>query len=791
MRQGEAGLDDPAPEARDAAPSTAGDAAPSTARPGTPHARVRDLAGVLWTIAAAVVVLIPALRPGVSLGPFDLLSRFGLTSQAGVVVHNAVQADQIQQFVPWTNLAWLQVHGGHLPLWDPYNVLGMPLAFNWQSGVFSLPALVSYLFPVSFAYTAVVLVKLIIAGTGAYALCRMLRLSPLAAAFGGTAFELSGPMIVHAGWPHTAVTCWAGWILVAVVGLLRGRHRLRNVALLAVAVGFAVYGGHPESLIVMGVAVVVFVVVYLVARPRATDPLVRPLVDLAVGALCGFGLGAPLLFPGVQLAVGSVRDQGTGMPAFPLSHATNLLLVGLQGEDFKTAAYVGVVVLALAVVAVRVAWKRPEVPALAAVTVVSALLTFFSPADGLMHLLPGGRTVSWSRAVMLLALGLAILAAIGIDALARSRRDRTAVRWAAGAFAVAGVVVAGLAVGAQAGLASAVARHRASLVWPAVQSVVGVVVCVAWLWSGRSGAHSSGRAGVVGRGVAALLLALETAFLLSAGIPFWSVSPSYFPTNPDITALQDSVGSSLVGFGSCRSLAYNTASKTEVGIRPNANIGYDLREMVAYDPILPENYFKAWTAAGGQHTPHSLSQLGIFCAQFTTAAQAREFGVRWVLEPPGRYPPKGATIVVRSIGDERLVFIPESFDATTTPDPLGAAPLPADAPGYPVAYTEPDAATWRLDVDTTAPSVLRLRLTDVPGWHATIDGHPLALESWASGLMIQARVPAGKHIVELTYWPTAFSAGIAVGGAVAVGLVAASVTSVVIGRRRRRSSPEP
>ena len=98
--------------------------------------------------------------------------------------------------------------------------------------------------------------KLVIAGTGAYVLCRVLGLGPLAAAFGGTAFELSGPMIVHAGWPHTSVTCWAGWILAAVVGLLRGRHRMRQRVMLAVAVGFAVYGGHPESLVVMGVAVV-------------------------------------------------------------------------------------------------------------------------------------------------------------------------------------------------------------------------------------------------------------------------------------------------------------------------------------------------------------------------------------------------------------------------------------------------------------------------------------------------------------------------------------------------------
>jgi hypothetical protein len=747
--------------------------------------------GVAWTVAAAALVLLPALRPGVSLGPFDLLSRFGLTRQAGAAVHNSVQADQIQQFVPWTSLAWHQVHSGHLPLWDPFNVLGMPLAFNWQSGVFSIPSLVGYLFPVSFAYTAIVLTKLVIAGTGAYVLCRVLRLGPLAAAFGGTAFELSGPMIVHAGWPHTAVTCWAGWILAAGVGLLRQSHRLRNFTMLVLSVGFAVYGGHPESLIAVGVTVVVFVAAYLVARARVGGgPVLRPLRDLVVGAVCGFGLGAPLLFPGVQLALTSVRRNGTGTPAFPLSHTPNLLLVGLQGRDFTTAAYVGVVVLALAVVGARVAWKRPEVPALAAVAVVSALLTFFSPADSLLHLVPGGRTVAWSRAVMLLGLALAILGAIGLDALVRTARDgltrdRLAVKWAAGAFGGLGVVVLGLAAASEAGFAPAIARHRGSLVWPAVQAVAGLGVAALWLWSGRAGAHSPVDEQSRLRWAPALLLALETGFLLNVGIPSWSVSSTFFATNPAIAALQQTVGTSLVGYASCRSLRYNTPSENEVGIRPNANIGYGVHEMVVYDPILPADYFRAWDAAGGQRTPPSLNQLGIFCAQIATAAQAREFGVRYVLVAPKHHRPKGQVVNVGIVGDERLFFVSGSGPATVSPAPPGHKPLPIGAPATLVPVTNPDPASWRLVVNDATASVLRLRLTAVPGWHASIDGHSLALQPWASGSMLEARVPAGRHVVELHYWPDAFNAGIAVGGAVVVGLVVTISIGAVRGRRRR------
>ena len=55
--------------------------------------------------------------------------------------------------------------------------------------------------------------------------------------------------------------------------------------------------------------------------------------------------------------------------------------------------------------------------------------------------------------------------------------------------------------------------------------------------------------------------------------------------------------------------------------------------------------------------------------------------------------------------------------------------------------------------------VLRLRLTDEPGWHATIDGRPLALVPYA-GVMLQARNPPGNHIVELHYWPETFTAGL-------------------------------
>ncbi len=763
------------------------DAAPATERPTK---AVYDVVGILFTVACAAIVLIRALRPGVSLGPFDLLTRFGLTYQRGVVVHNAIVADQIQQFVPWTDLAWHQVHSGILPLWSQYNVLGTPLAFNWQSSVFSVPELVGYLFPVSAAFTAVVLTKLVIAGTGAYVLCRVLGLGPLSAAFGGTVFELSGPMIVHAGWPHTSVTCWAGWILAAAVLLMRGRHRLRHTVMLAVVVALAVYGGHPESLVVLGGTVLVFVAVYLAVRARSAQGAVaRPIRDLVVAGVCGLGLAAPLLLPGAQLALNSVRRYGSGQPAFPVTQVPNVLVAGLQGPDFKTAAYVGVIALVLAVVGTRLAWHRPEVPALAVAVVVTAVLTFVGAVDRILASLPGGKTITWSRAVMPMALAIAVLGAFGLDALLRAAHERVVIRWAVGGFVGAGAVLAGLLVAIQLGVSPVAAHHKGTLIWPAAQVVVGLGLVAALGWWGRPASHGQApRRPSIRVIVAAVLLAVETGFLLSAGVPFWSVSSGYFAPNPAVTALQDAVGSSLVGYGTCRPLEYLTSNPGEVGIRPNANIGYGIHEFVVYDPILPRSYYQSWLAVSGVHSPAALTTLGVFCARITTATQARIYGVSYVLEPAHHVGPRGS-VFDGTIGREMLYRIPGSASATLVPPPAHRATLPTDAAGVPVAVTHSGPASWRVVVNSSTSQMLRLRLSAVPGWQATIDGHPLALRTWATGAMLEANVPPGRHVVELRYWPSLFSVGIGLALGTVLALVLAFGVQIVSPRLRRRPRP--
>ena len=271
-----------------------------------------------------------------------------------------------------------------------------------------------------------------------------------------------------------------------------------------------------------------------------------------------------------------------------------------------------------------------------------------------------------------------------------------------------------------------------------------------------------------------------TAFLVASGEPLWHSSSSYGTATPAEATLQRAVGTSLVGLGSKKCFL-----PPGIGVHPNANVLLDVRELAAYDPMLPRADFESWTAVSGKKIDTAgYPFISTYCPGISTVALARVYGVGYVLEPHKVKGPKGA-IFDRRIGNERLYRIPDTGEATLSPIPSSGR-LPAiTAPGTVLPVIHPDPAAWKLVTDGAGgPQVLRLRLTDVPGWHASIDGRPLPLTTFA-GVMLQARVPPGRHTIELHYWPATFTSGIVLAAIAAVGLV---VALVVDGLRRRRAS---
>ncbi len=759
------------------------------------RAWVRDLIGVGWVVAAAIGVMVPALRHGLSLGEYDWLSHYGLLQQPGVLLHNGFAGDQINEMIPWTTLAWTQVHHGQLPLWNPYSALGMPLAFNWQSATFSLPNLIGYLFPVRFMYTVQVLLTLVITGTGAYFLGRLLKLSVLACALAGTVFELSGPFFVWLGWPIASVVSWTGWLFAAIVLIVRGRHQLRDIAFFAVAFAFAIFAGEPDTLVLLVIALTVFALVLLALRVKETGGFAqvwRPFRNLVIALATGTFLGAPLLLPGLQVVSGSIRNTGgsalnaqSALSVKYLFRTTFPWLIGAPAiHEYK---YIGVIAIVLALAGLVFRYRQPEVMALGGVLLVTAVLVFVPAAITVVNALPGLHAVRLPRALNFFAFAIAMLSGVGLHVFMRSPGNKAVLRFIGAAFGAAGVALVAfwLTDGHNLSGVQHAIRNR-GLKWLLIGVVAGLAVVAIdviaghFKWrlghaeasTGRAD-DSAGRYGLrLWTGVA--LVGTETIFLILSGMGLWTSTTTPFTPTPASVALKQAVGSSLVGLGTPQCLF-----PPGLGIPVNDNIVYGVHELAVYDPVVPRTYYVAWKESTGKEPGQP--SLSHYCPGVTSAVIARIYGVSFVLEPHGDRGPYGG-VFDKEIGGEELYRIPGASAANLVPMTHSDQLPPDTAIGTPVPVSHPNPASWRLTTQSSGEQVLRLHLTNVPGWHATIDGRPLPLQQY-SLIMLQAVIPPGRHLIELNYWPASFTEGIVLAVLAVGGLVLAAVVGFV--RRRR------
>ena len=80
---------------------------------------------------------------------------------------------------PWSQVTHDEYARHSVPLWNPYQGLGMPLAGNMQSGVFDPLLLAVHIDPTPLVQDLSALFALLLVGLGAYAAARSMRISPV------------------------------------------------------------------------------------------------------------------------------------------------------------------------------------------------------------------------------------------------------------------------------------------------------------------------------------------------------------------------------------------------------------------------------------------------------------------------------------------------------------------------------------------------------------------------------------------------------------------------------------
>jgi hypothetical protein len=164
------------------------------------------------------------------------------------------------QTEPWFAFARDQYRQGALPLWNPYQAYGAPLAANMQSQPFYPLTLALFLRLTPRTYSFYLLARLFVAAICAYFYLRRF-VSFLAAIAGGIGCMLGGYYIVFLNMPHLSVETLLPAMLLVTEYLPRHQN-YRSVVWLAVVVALVILGGMPESALLL----LVFAAAYALFR---------------------------------------------------------------------------------------------------------------------------------------------------------------------------------------------------------------------------------------------------------------------------------------------------------------------------------------------------------------------------------------------------------------------------------------------------------------------------------------------------------------------------------------------
>ena len=725
-----------------------------------------DVCALLAVVAVVVVAQLPYLLGFFDPNPLGVTS--GLVSPANYspgLLRGYPTADPNDGFVSQAlgHRASLDLLGGHLPWWNPYEGTGAPLAGETQSAALFPPTLLTRLGDGQ-VYEHMFLE--IVAGLSTYLLLRRIFVNRWASAAAAIAFALNGTFAWYYA-PNVNPVAFLPLLLLGIelayAASVAGRRG--GWWVIAAAGALSVYAGFPEVAYIDGLLGLCWFAwrCSCVGRNRLMV-LVR---KSATGVIVGTLLSAPLLIASFgYFTRADLASHGGGGPAtfhLPLQVLPQLVLPYVYGPIFASSSpahawdggYLSASLVLFALIGLFSKGRRGLRFALV-VWIVLALARIYGqpPLLGdVLGVFPGMSRVAFYRyAFASLELAVVVLAALGLDVVARGLYTRRRVLW----IGLTSFVIVALA---------ALAAWRVSHEVEGglrLHSYFGVsVVCgAAIVLVGVSAAlvRNSG----IRTPLVALLVVAETLVLFA--IPEGSAPRHVHVDRAPIDFLQRHLGNSRVftlgplqpNYGSY--FGIGSLNVNDIPI-PEAFSKYVHARL---DPVVQPHVFVG-TYGGGRPTsaPSPEDELLKNLAGYRAAA------VAYVLVPASQALPETSTTF-------KLVFRSPS---TRIYHLAGAASY--------FTATNPHCkvrAKGRQSVmlSCPTPTVLVRRETDLPGWSVRVDGRPSRLHRF-DDLFQAVNIEQGKHRVTFSYSPPHISWGFVGFAAGCLWLVLAPIAA----RRRR------
>lgn len=762
---------------------------------------------VLVILVVFTVLWAPVLSGHRTLVGGDILYNFNpWTSEPAVhAPRNHLVGDPVSQFVPWLTLVRESFGRGDLPLWNPYSFSGAPLLANDQSSPFSPFTLLALLFAdAARGLSIAMLAKLWVAGLGTALFLRTMGLRSLACVFGGVSYATSSFMVVWLAYPHTSVAAVLPWAFAGLEWYLRTR---RPAALAAVSLAIATQflGGHAETSLHLGFALAGYALVRLFTLPERRG---RLLLGISLAGVVGTLAAGVQLVPFVtELSraslLGDRVEVRNGFKHLAPQDATswvvpngkgNPAIDGAQGRlpNYPEATgFAGVGTLILAGYGLARGGRRPrsEKVALALLAGTSAAVVYglLSPVAGRFPLLSVANNV---RFLVVATFSVAALGALGVDALLtrpappRRRPGQLGASLLACAALSALLVAAALVDRRGAGINDMVPVIGGHIGFWVVVGAISAAAAAGFVIAAEVGGNARRAAG----GLVALALAEGLLFA--------------YPYNPRVPSSEVPPASEAVDWLVARA---NRGSVAALGLDllPNLSAGLRLYDVRGTDTLVNPRVRSYWSRADPGYVDSYLYSV----LQRPTAPWLAAAGVAHVMTPndkviPGTQPMyQRGGITISEVADRR----PFAFAATSTVradsveqaadklalDPMGPVVVEGDTTDRGGAARPPGrvevlsrrAGAVKLRVDSTKGNRVVVLQSFAPGWVARVDGRSVPVEP-ANVLFQSVEVPAGRHIVSLSYRPSSVPLGVLASGAGVLGIAAMLLAA-------GRSSPVP
>jgi hypothetical protein len=272
----------------------------------------------------------------------------------------------------------------------------------------------------------------VVAGLGTFALLRDRARSHAAAAAGAAAFALSGAFVAWLEHPHTLAAAFAPWLLLFALRLAR-RATAGAVAGVAGSTYALLAAGHPETALMA----LLLAAAALVALARSWRGAGRVAAATALGGC----LAAPAVLPLAEYLWHSEAIAGAGRTAMTLPWGAALgfmVPAAAAGHPIEGRAYLSVVVALLALAGAVAGRREREARFWCLAAAAACLVVFANPVAGWLAV---HTPVYWTRALLLVPLPVAALAADGLDRLAAAAAASPRLRRVAPLLALAPVLV--------------------------------------------------------------------------------------------------------------------------------------------------------------------------------------------------------------------------------------------------------------------------------------------------------------------------------------------------------------